>query len=238
MAITSNPRTARRPTGRILLGLLVALVGVVLLLNTTGLYDTDALLVYVPSLFVVWGLYALIARRFTDVFGPLFLIAGGAAWQAVALDYVTAEEAVQFWPVLLVLIGVSIVVDHLRRGERTSRVIARADGDGFDVRAVFGEADRIVTGRPTAGDVVAVFGETRVDLSELTRDPGDPTMVVDLAAVLGEIDLRVPRDWTVVVDASPILGEVTDRRRHAGDGEVPDLVVDGFVFLGEVTLTD
>ena len=57
-----------------MLGAVIVLLGVLLLANTTGTFDTSDLLLYVPSLFVVAGVYALVRSRFHDLFGPVLAV--------------------------------------------------------------------------------------------------------------------------------------------------------------------
>ncbi|MFC6726205.1 hypothetical protein ACFQE1_17920, partial [Halobium palmae] len=82
----------RRVSNQSLLGGVVVLVGIALLADSTGLYDTGSLLRFVPSLFVLVGLYAVVASGFRNLAGPLLVIAIAGAAQLVALDLVAGEE--------------------------------------------------------------------------------------------------------------------------------------------------
>lgn len=53
------------------LGVILVLLGLLLLGQPTDLYDLGVLFEYVPSLFVLLGLYALVRSGFQNVFGPL-----------------------------------------------------------------------------------------------------------------------------------------------------------------------
>ena len=58
--------------GRIFFGIVVVIVGVLLLLMAFDVVPIDGigeLLLYVPSLFILWGLYLLVAQRFKRASG-------------------------------------------------------------------------------------------------------------------------------------------------------------------------
>ncbi|MFB6150695.1 MAG: hypothetical protein ABEJ40_02705 [Haloarculaceae archaeon] len=117
----ATARASRKlPTSQVLFGAIVVLVGVLLLFETTGVFATEDLLLYVPSLFVLVGLWALVGSRFRNVVGPAVLVVVAGAWQLVALDYATVEEVVVFWPVLVIAFGLSVVLGQFRsRAHRT-----------------------------------------------------------------------------------------------------------------------
>ncbi|MFC4359990.1 LiaF domain-containing protein [Halobium salinum] len=222
----------RRISNQTLLGGVVALVGLVLLANTTGLYDTGALLRYVPSLFVLVGLYAIVASGFRNVAGPLVVVALAGASQLIALDLVAAEELVVLWPVVVVAFGAALVAGRVRSRVRD------VDADRVDLVAVFGgRNDRVTSSSFVGGDVTAMFGGAELDLRDATV-PVKPARV-NATALFGGVEVVVPRDWRVEVDVLPVFGAAEDDRpRRAEEHEEVDLVVTGFCAFGAVEVTD
>lgn len=222
----------RRLSSQSLLGGLVVVVGLVLLANTTGVYDTGQLLVYVPSLFVLVGLYAIVASDFRNVGGPAILVAVASAWQLVALDVLAVSQLVQFWPVLLVLFGLSVILGRYR-----SRVAA-VDQSFVSAFAIFGGNEQRVTGDTfTGGDLSTMFGGVELDLRDATV--ATPPARVNVTALFGGVEIIVPRDWNVQVDVLPVLGGASDDRpRREEEHDTVDLVVTGFVAFGGVEITD
>lgn len=222
----------QRLSSQSLLGGLVVLIGLVLLANTTGVYDTEQLLVYAPSLFVLVGMYAIVASDFRNVGGPAILIAVAGAWQLVALEIVAASQLVQFWPVLLILFGLSVIVGRFR-----SRAAA-VDRSFVSALAIFGGSEQRVTAEAfTGGDLSAAFGGVELDLRDATVT--DPPARVNVTAMFGGVEIVVPRDWNVQIDVLPVLGGVSDERpRSEAEHEDVDLVVTGFVAFGGVEITD
>lgn len=221
-------------TSQFLLGIIVILLGLLLLLETTGVVETADLLVYTPSLFVLVGFWALYQSRFRNVVGPLVLVGIGVAAQLVALGYATVDEMVTFWPLLLVAFGLSILLGQVR-----TRV--RETDDAFtSAFAVFGGVEKRITSLEfLGGDLTAIFGGTELAL----RNAGvsDPPARVNAVAIFGGVEVVVPRDWTVQLDVLPVLGGASDdrpRRPPDQPRDEIDLVVTGFAAFGSVTVVD
>ncbi|WP_327052098.1 LiaF transmembrane domain-containing protein [Halomicrococcus gelatinilyticus] len=222
----------RRPNSQALFGALIILLGIVLLLNTTGVYDTSFLVDFVPSLFVLVGLYALVTSRFRNVTGPLVLVTVALAWQLVALDVVVAADLGQFWPVLLIIFGVSVVLGRLR-----SQSVA-VGSEYVSTLAIFGGRNQRATSRQfNGGDLTALFGGVELDLrkSEVTDRPAQ----INVVALFGGVEVVVPREWNVQMDVLPVFGGAEDERPHRSEEhDEVDLVVTGFTAFGGVSVSD
>jgi len=220
-----------------LTGAIIVVIGVLLLLGTTGIYDVGRLWRYVPSLFVLLGLWAIVQSGFRNVSGPVILVVVAGTVQLLALGYVTGETIARWWPLLVVLLGLAILVGHWRRRGRVPSVTA----DDFDLVGIFGGSERRVTSQSfRGGTATALFGGVEVDLRDavITERPA----VVTATALFGGVELTVPEEWEVHVDALPIFGAVEDERRRRpvepDRPEGPDLVLSGFVAFGGISLTD
>ena len=104
---------------QLVVGVLVVVIGLLLLLNTTDLYDTRFLFDYIPSVFVLLGLYAMVRSRFRNLFGPLVVVVVAGVWQLTALDVVAGDEVADLWPLFVVLFGLSV----WRGRRRTATVV-------------------------------------------------------------------------------------------------------------------
>lgn len=230
-----SERTASRrriPTSQILFGAAIILIGILLLLDTTGTIETRDLLRYAPSLLILIGVWSLVRSRFLNVVGPVVLIGVGAAWQAIALGYATWEDVVVFWPILIIAFGLSVLLGHLRsRGRAT-------EDDQFSAFAVFGGVERRNTSKHfTGADLTALFGGAELDIrdAEITDLPAR----INVVAMFGGVDIIAPREWNVRLDVIPILGGASDDRlRSESTNEEVDLVVTGFVAFGGVSISD
>jgi hypothetical protein len=222
----------RRPSSQVLIGVLVVLLGVTLLANTTGLYDTGPLLRYVPSLFVLVAVYAMLVSRFENLFGPLAVVVVAGTSQLVVLGVVEGSTVRQFWPVLVILFGLSVLLGRLR-----SRSVD-VEASYLDAVAVFGGVERHATSRAFRGATwTALFGGTELDLRDaaVVESPAR----VSVTAPFGAVEVVVPREWNVRLDVLPILGVAEDeRRRREPDHDAVDLVVTGGAAFGGVSVTD
>ncbi len=222
----------RRLSNQSLVGAVIILVGLVLLLETTGVYDADPLLRFAPSLFVLVGIYAIATSGLHNVGGPLLLTVFGSAWQLVALEYLTWAQVASLWPLLIVVFGLSVVLGHVRPP------VENVDDTRADLVAIFGGRDVRTTSKAYAGGTAtALFGGVDLDL----RDAVVPTPPAHLTvtAAFGGVEVIVPRDWNVRVDVTPIFGGVEDERpRREPTHEETDLVVSGVCAFGGVTVTD
>jgi predicted membrane protein len=229
---TQSGRAARRPTSQTVFGALVVLLGIVLLLDTTGIADTDSLLTYVPSLFVLVALYAMVASGFRNVAGPLVigLLAGGS--QLVALGILEFADLAPLWPVFVIVFGLSVVLARYR-----ARVHTVPD-EYVSAVAFFGGSEKRSTSKSFAGaDLTAVFGGAELDLRDAAV--ADPPARVSATALFGGVDVVVPRDWNVRVDVIPVFGGAEDDRpRREEERESVDLVVTGFAAFGGISVTD
>jgi predicted membrane protein len=222
----------RRISSQSVLGGAIVVLGALLLADTTGAFDTSALLRFVPALFVAVGLYALVRSRFENLFGPAVVVAVAAAAQAVALGWVAVDDLVVFWPLLVVLFGVSVLAGRMR-----SRVATTNDAyvDSF---ALFGGVERRVTGETFAGaTLTALFGGAELDLRDAA--PLDRPVRINATALFGGVDVVVPRDWRVEMDVLPVFGAAEDDRpRRAEEHDEVDLVLTGFAAFGGVSVVD
>lgn len=229
MAQTRN----RWLSSQVILGALIVLIGVLLLGQTTDLYNLGYLFDYIPSLFVLLGIYAMVRSGFRNLFGPLVIIAVAGAWQLVELDYLAAGDVWQFWPLFIVFFGLSVILSQWRR-----RAASTVDDDHVSAMAVFGGAEkRSDSTRFSGANLTALFGGTELDLRD--AEVADPPAHVSAIALFGGVSVIVPREWNVELDVLPILGGAADERpRREREHDDLDLVVSGFAAFGGVSVED
>ncbi|MHB9288456.1 LiaF transmembrane domain-containing protein [Halobacteriales archaeon Cl-PHB] len=217
---------------QLVVGALVVVIGLVLLVHTTGLYDTRFLFDYIPSVFVLLGLYAMVRSGFRNLFGPMVVVVLAGVWQLTELDVVEGSEIAQFWPLFIVLFGLSLVASHFRREPE-----GVADNHISTFAVFSGTEQRSNSKRFTGADLTAIFGGTELDLrdAEIAERPAH----VSATALFGGVDVIVPRDWNVQLDVLPIFGGASDERpKRAEEHAEVDLVVTGFAAFGGVSIDD
>ena len=58
-------------------------------------------------------------------------------------------------------------------------------------------------------------------------------MMIDVLAMWGGIDIRIPRGWRVVSKVAPIIGSFEDRTDRAGQ-DAPRVVIRGSAIMGGI----
>ncbi len=215
---------------------MIVVIGVLLLLSTTDFVDIGRLWRYVPSLVVVLGVWALYRSGGRNVTGPVTLIIIAGTVQLLALDVITGDTIATWWPLVIILFGLSVVAGYWRQQRRAPAVAS----DDFDLIGIFGGTEqRVESATFTGGTATAIFGGVDVDLREAKIS--DPPAVVTATALFGGVELTVPEEWAVEVDAIPIFGGVEDDRARRPDidrsGD-PDLVLNRFVTFGGISVGD
>lgn len=226
-----------KPSYQALFGAILLIFGILLLLKTTGIYDTEQLLKYIPSLFILLGLYSLWKSRFSNIAGPIILITVFLVLQLLILDIISWETISNWWPVLIIIMGIGILANRTQ-----SPLISRKDTEKVDIFTFFSEVKNSSnSGNFKGGDITAIFGEVSLDLrdSKIEKIPAR----VNAISIFGEVNIKVPEKWKIRMDVLPILGEAEDERprtteRTKFDAENPDLIVTGFAAFAEISIQD
>lgn len=223
-------------TPRLILGLTLIFLGVVFLLEQLDYVDADDFLRYWPAILVLAGLGKLFwpgssGGRFT---GLLLAVIGLwiLAWNLYWIDYSPWD----YWPVLLVLVGLRVLWQGLwgPRPHRDADEASTVNG-----LAILGATRRHNSSRDfRGGDLAAFLGGCEIDLRGARI--ADPPAVIDAFAMWGGVEILVPRDWRVDLKGVPILAGFEDKTAEPEDDEGAaaeprqELVVKGFAIMGGV----
>ncbi|HET7868331.1 MAG TPA: DUF5668 domain-containing protein [Burkholderiaceae bacterium] len=212
-AITPRLASPRRRARRAIFGLAVIGIGTLALLDNLRLFDMALLRTFWPLVLVLVGLSRLAWPRRPEgrLFG-LVLVLLGVLVTAHNLGY-HALDIWQWWPVLVILAGLSIVwrgvfwSTHRRKDWFESSTVEHADQVSAD--ATFSGMKLQNDSRSFKGGKVSVmFGGVELDLREAVMD--GPEATITISASFGGVELRVPREWQVVVQMTATMGAVQD----------------------------
>lgn len=222
----------RHSTSRLLSGFLIVLIGLLLLASTTDLLPTESLWSWVPLLFVLLGLWALLKSRGRNLTGPVMVIAIAGTFQLRNLGVVTDAQISTWWPLFVVLFGVLVLVGRSRR----RALLDESTADELSMVAIFGGSQRRVTSDTfVGGSVVSIFGGSEIDLREAEVE--SPPAVIEALSLFGGLEVRVPEDWTISTEVLTIFGATEDARPRTGGGET-QLVITGLTLFGGVEILD
>ena len=229
------PMGNRVLSSQILVGLILILVGLAILAANLGWADLSGIFQWIPSLFILLGVWQLIANRFRFITGPIILIAGGTAFQLAAFDIIEFESIWQFWPLILIIIGGSMLLERLGV-QVPGPFMHSADESEVNILSIFnGPEHQLSSASFRGGETTAIFGGIDLDLRNATVTT--PPAHINTFAMFGGIDIIVPQTWTVRSDVLGIFGGSDDERdEKPAVQESPDLIVSGFAMFGGVTI--
>jgi predicted membrane protein len=234
MITPRDDRLARRGaiSAQVVIGLVVTAVGLVLTLDNLGLVDAERYLRFWPAVFVLIGLLKLwrSLRRHTSAFGAFVFLAIGA-WLLLEETAVVRVSFRDLWPVLLVFFGGFL----LWQGWSIPRNLHAGDaGASVSATAILGSVSRGSNSSAfRGGQLTAMLGGCELDLRQAAID-GEA--IVEVFALWGGIELRVPEDWTVESRVTPVLGGVDDQTRPPRTASRHRLVLRGLVLMAGVEI--
>jgi predicted membrane protein len=99
----------------------------------------------------------------------------------------------------------------------------------FSSTAILGGIDR-QNSSPAfrSAEASAFMGGVKLDFRGAIMD-GDEARI-EVSAIMGGVDIRIPRTWTVVNRVTPVLGGVEDHTHSTGGNK--RLVIEGTVLMG------
>jgi len=251
----------QNPFGGIVIGLILAGIGVLLLLQNLGIPFFDEIWDYWPVILIVVGGSRLVSAWDTGgrIFGAIVMFVG-AVFLLRNLGLLHGSVWAYFWPVMLIAIGFGLLARALE-GNRawdlwtdssTSQTSGSAAGGTaasfqrpatYDLRNSFkedhifgGGKRRFETQEFEGGEALAVFGGIEIDLRK--ADTKRDTVVIEANAIFGGIEIRVPESWRVVMRGTGIFGGYSDETIQpvGGDAKHPELIVTGAAVFGGVSI--
>ncbi|MDH3261172.1 MAG: cell wall-active antibiotics response protein [Acidimicrobiia bacterium] len=212
--------------GRLLVGFVLIALGLLFLLDQNDVLDSGDLIAdWWPAVFVVAGLlYLSFTPRHITV--PAVLIIIGLALLARSLDFVPDWLQTVFWPLVLVVIGLWVILGSglgsttVQRGDRVNSLVA------FFGREVVNESQQF-----GGGSIFTMFGGTEIDLRRARPVPEGAAM--DVVVAFGGVEIVVPEGWRVEVKGIPLFGGWSNKtRRDLALADAPLLSVEALVAFG------
>jgi hypothetical protein len=221
---------ALSPKGRLSVGLVLICLGVVLTLGQAGLLHLEGLGRFWPLLFIGVGIVK-VRQPLEDgqkAVGMALLSAGGLLLLVNILSWGRA------WPLLLVFLGVLLLWQSLDKPQASEPV--PSESPYLSELALMGAAKRSPRmAEFRGGYITALLGGVDLDLRK-ARLAASPA-VLDVVAVWGGIELKVPAGWSVEGKVVPIMGGFEDKTQLLVESaEVPRLVVRGYAIMGGVVI--
>lgn len=228
----------RQYSNQLFIGGALVLGGLLLFLNNLNIIDIGGIWRWLPSFFILLGIWQLYANNFRFFTGPLILIGGGFLFQLSALGALGIDSVFDLWPLILIVIGGSILVERLGI-ELPSLPGRRQDPNSINILAIFNGAEQKVESESfEGGELTAVFGGIDVDLRQTIA--AEQPIVINAFALFGGVEMKVPAEWHVRRDVIGLFGGTDDSRKQkpdSSDGQA-DLVVTGFALFGGIDIAN
>ncbi len=221
---------------KLIIGLAIILIGVLALLANLG-FDTDiGIWDYWPVILILIGLSVILQpAEYRNAFaGSIFVVIG----ILFLLDnfYIIDFGFNLLWPVLLILVGVAIVKHGVGRGRGVL-----FDAEHINLMAILGGGDHNYTSKSLKGGrIFAFMGGGKLNLTE--ADMLEDSMVIDVFAMMGGVEIKVPIGWQVTMHGIPILGGMDNKTSSISDDDKAaarptpgkSLIIKGIAIMGGV----
>ncbi len=199
----------------------VLLVGLLTLADALLAWGVGFWSIAWPSFFLVMGVAGLTKRfAFFNLGSTLF----GSYYLLSNLGFIQLDLGNLVFPVILVLFGISLLADSLRRPQKSRFHIARkgnphnekthndfrTNGEYAEATLSFGEAQRLISlPRLSRGDFTCTFGELVVDLSGCEEIADD--CHIEATCSFGELVIKVPKCYRINPDPSIAFANLEER---------------------------
>ena len=226
--------TVKRNSHRIWLGGVLILLGFLFLLDQTRVLDFgDFISTWWPLILIVVGLNRITGPKNLGL--GLTLLFLGLFFQLAELKIIDGDLVWRYWPVLLILFGVWLV---LKAGGTLKAGKAADDTERLKVFAILGGIKRQITSKQfRGGEATALLGGIDLDFRMAELSEGENELRV--TTIMGGIDIRVPESWNVAVSGTPILGSIEDRTGKQAQTDVikkGTLRINCFALLGGIEI--
>ena len=190
---------------RTIISLAIIAAGIILLAENLGMDIPINVWEWWPLILIFIGIGQLMrpsAHR--QPMSGIILIFVGLVFMGNTLDLFYFNFG-DLWPVFLILAGLSMLSRHSWKKNNDI-----SDQDMLNLSMFLGGGEyRFTTKRFKGGKISAIMGGGTLDLTETEMEMNE--VEIDVFALMGGLEVRIPKHWHLNVKASPILGGVEDK---------------------------
>ena len=194
---------------RTIISLAVIMAGIVLLAENLGMDIHINIWEWWPLILILIGIGQLMrpsAHR--QPLSGILLVFIGLVFLGNTLDFFYFDMR-DLWPVFLILAGLSMLRRHSRL-----KFNAVSGQDSLNISMILGGGEyRFNSQNFNGGKITAIMGGGTLDLTETEMENNEAEL--DVFALMGGLDIRIPKHWHLHVTATPILGSVEDKTYNA-----------------------
>lgn len=212
---------------RILTGIIIISFGVGALLDALNIVEFWKLVSnWWPIGLIAAGILVFL-NDFKQYIWSIILVGIGIIVQLRILQLVDINVFSLILPIVIIGIGLSVLINR----SMTRKNIRIQDLD--NISAIFGGTETInKSSNYQGGKTSAIFGGVSIDLRDAVIKK---EATIEVFALCGGIELKVPREWRIQSHVFPILGGVESKSHsEKSDDNAPVLIITGTVALGGV----
>lgn len=219
-------------TGTILIGSVFILMGVLWILKNADIIRMDRF-VWWPLILIWIGLIQMINQSSFTLFSAWFFFLLGIVFLLFENNILDWDLTGKFWPIILIILGIGIMSG---RGRSSKRKVH--DYDRFNTItgiAFFSGFNRKLNSKAFRwGRITALFGGAEIDLrkAELNKEGAD----LELNAVFGGIEMKIPDNWDIELTSSAIFGGVGNKSSNPAGGEGRNLRIKANAVFGGINI--
>ncbi len=210
------------------LGLLLIVAGLLAFLSNADIWSTRAILSdWWPLIFIIAGVYMLWVNVRNYVL-PTLMMFFGAIMLINTLGIGKVDIGTVFLSMILVGVGVSVLVGSI--GNKKHEVVESDD----NIIAILGASSSKNTSKNFTGASVSAFmGGIELDISKAVIKK---TAVLNVAIMMGGLELRVPEDIKIVNRTQSALGGIEDKTSQTKTDDDQTLIIQGVIVMGGVEI--
>lgn len=219
--------------GRIWLGAILIIAGSLIFLRNFNFEFLHINIFSWPFIILIVGIVILINSK-DSLLGIILVILGGVGLTAKYFDTSYREIFSEYWPVLLILLGLHTIFKNFGGNNSDSFETIDNDNELIDIFAFLGDKNKFVKSKNfIGGKITTLLSELTIDFRESYISQGKNEL--DCFTMFGSTRLLIPSDWQVVINATTIFGGFDDQRGKNLQQAEPNekiLVIKGLILFG------
>ncbi|WP_018014954.1 LiaF transmembrane domain-containing protein [Teredinibacter turnerae] len=237
---------------RVVIGLVLIAIALLVFLNNIGIRLLGYILSQWPLVLIVIGALLLYrAKRHPSMhagFGPYALIAVGTLFFLVQRGLFNLSFHSVLAPLVIFGVGLYLLnpqrtnfkksLFNFNKPNDDSESLPPPNDERLDIYAILGGGNYTKSSQElSGGNIFCLMGGADLDLRE--ADFIGSTMQLDIVALMGGADIKIPPHWQVSLKVLPLLGGVSDKSVCLADKiGVPKktLVVSGVACMGGINI--
>ena len=137
----------------------------------------------------------------------------------------------QLWPVVIIGFGLLLVWESFRK--KNYEPVNSTDGAAH---SVFASVEKTIVSRDfKEATIESVFGSAEIDLHQ--AEMAEDKAYLNVNAVFGSIEIRVPDHWIVIIEANAVFGSCENKTRPPLPTATPKtLIIRGDAVFGSIEI--